>query len=204
MSGFPERFILASGSPRRKMMLERLKVPFEVRTPQTEESIAGAEEPIALVARLAKEKAMAVAKEINCDGKTTVIVGCDTIVVLGKEILGKPADLEEAYAMITKLQGRTHMVYSGLALIKLEKGREEVISNFCATEVTMCRLSKEEIGRYFSLEDPLDKAGAYAIQDGGSLIISSIDGDYYNVLGFPVRTLEELLNQWGYSLFAAN
>ena len=154
MSGFPERFILASGSPRRKMMLERLKVPFEVRVPKVEESIAGAEEPIALVARLAREKALAVAKELKEAEGTAVVAGCDTIVVLGKEILGKPADLEEAYAMITKLQGRTHMVYSGLALVKLENGREEIISNFCATEVTMCRLSKQEIERYFSLEDP--------------------------------------------------
>ena len=201
MPKFPERFILASGSPRRKMMLELLKVPFEVRVPKVEESISGAEEPIALVARLAKEKAMAVAHEIKDPKETTVIVGCDTIVVLGKEILGKPKDIYEAYAMLTKLQGRTHMVYSGLALVKLENGREEAISNFCATEVTMCKLSLAEIKRYFELENPLDKAGAYAIQDGGSLIISSIDGCYYNVLGFPVRTLEELMRQWGYSLF---
>ena len=201
MPKFPDRFILASGSPRRKMMLELLKVPFEVRVPKVEESVMGAEEPIALVARLAKEKAMAVAREIKDPQGTTVVVGCDTIVVLGKEILGKPKDIYEAYAMITKLQGRTHMVYSGLALVKLENGREEAISNFCATEVTMCKLSLDEIKRYFELENPLDKAGAYAIQNGGSLIISSIDGCYYNVLGFPVRTLEELMRQWGYSLF---
>ncbi|MBQ7555600.1 septum formation protein Maf [bacterium] len=201
MPKFPDRFILASGSPRRKMMLNLLKVPFETRVPKVEESIVGAEEPIALVARLAKEKALSVAKEIKDEGGTTVVVGCDTIVVLGKEILGKPKDIYEAYAMLTKLQGRTHMVYSGLCLVKLENGREETISNFCATEVTMCRLTLDEIKHYFDLEDPLDKAGAYAIQDGGSLIISSIDGCYYNVLGFPVRTLEELMRQWGYSLF---
>ena len=201
MPKFPDRFILASGSPRRKMMLNLLKVPFETRVPKVEESIFGAEEPIALVARLAKEKALSVAKEIKDEGGTTVVVGCDTIVVLGKEILGKPKDIYEAYAMLTKLQGRTHMVYSGLCLVKLENGREETISNFCATEVTMCRLTLDEIKHYFDLEDPLDKAGAYAIQDGGSLIISSIDGCYYNVLGFPVRTLEELMRQWGYSLF---
>ena len=202
MPKFPDRFILASGSPRRKMMLNLLKVPFETRVPQVEESIYGAEEPIALVARLAKEKALSVAKEIKDEGGTTIVVGCDTIVVLGKEILGKPKDICEAYAMLTKLQGRTHMVYSGVALVKLEGGREECVSNFCATEVTMCRLSDAEIKRYFELEDPLDKAGAYAIQDGGSLIISSIDGCYYNVVGFPVRTLEELLHTWGYSLFS--
>ena len=201
MPKFPDRFILASGSPRRKMMLNLLKVPFETRVPKVEESIYGAEEPIALVARLAKEKALSVAKEIKDEGGTTIVVGCDTIVVLGKEILGKPKDICEAYAMLTKLQGRTHMVYSGLALVKLENGRTETISNFCATEVTMCKLTLDEIKHYFDLEDPLDKAGAYAIQDGGSLIISSIDGCYYNVLGFPVRTLEELMRQWGYSLF---
>ncbi|MBR6462489.1 septum formation protein Maf [bacterium] len=183
------------------MMLNLLKVPFETRVPQVEESIYGAEEPIALVARLAKEKALSVAKEIKDEGGTTIVVGCDTIVVLGKEILGKPKDICEAYAMLTKLQGRTHMVYSGLCLVKLENGRTETISNFCATEVTMCKLTLDEIKHYFDLEDPLDKAGAYAIQDGGSLIISSIDGCYYNVLGFPVRTLEELMRQWGYSLF---
>jgi len=201
MPKFPDRFILASGSPRRKMMLNLLKVPFETRVPKVEESIFGAEEPIALVARLAKEKALSVAKEIKDEGGTTVVVGCDTIVVLGKEILGKPKDIYEAYAMLTKLQGRTHMVYSGLCLVRIENGREETISNFCATEVTMCRLTLDEIKHYFDLEDPLDKAGAYAIQDGGSLIISNIDGCYYNVLGFPVRTLEELMRQWGYSLF---
>ena len=201
MPKFPDRFILASGSPRRKMMLNLLKVPFETRVPQVEESIYGAEEPIALVARLAKEKALSVAKEIKDEGGTTIVVGCDTIVVLGKEILGKPKDICEAYAMLTKLQGRTHMVYSGLCLVKLENGRTETISNFCATEVTMCKLTLDEIKHYFDLEDPLDKAGAYAIQDGGSLIISSIDGCYYNVLGFPIRTLEELMRQWGYSLF---
>ena len=201
MPKFPDRFILASGSPRRKMMLNLLKVPFETRVPKVEESIAGAEEPIALVARLAKKKALSVAKEVKDEGGTTIVVGCDTIVVLGKEILGKPKDICEAYAMLTKLQGRTHMVYSGLCLVKLENGRKETISNFCATEVTMCKLTLDEIKHYFDLEDPLDKAGAYAIQDGGSLIISSIDGCYYNVLGFPVRTLEELMRQWGYSLF---
>ncbi|MBO4553487.1 septum formation protein Maf [bacterium] len=201
MPKFPDRFILASGSPRRKMMLNLLKVPFETRVPKVEESIAGAEEPIALVARLAKKKALSVAKEVKDEGGTTIVVGCDTIVVLGKEILGKPKDICEAYAMLTKLQGRTHMVYSGLCLVKLENGRTETISNFCATEVTMCKLTLDEIKHYFDLEDPLDKAGAYAIQDGGSLIISSIDGCYYNVLGFPVRTLEELMRQWGYSLF---
>lgn len=201
MPKFPDRFILASGSPRRKMMLNLLKVPFETRVPKVEESIYGAEEHIALVARLAKEKALSVAKEIKDEGGTTIVVGCDTIVVLGKEILGKPKDICEAYAMLTKLQGRTHMVYSGLCLVKLENGRTETISNFCATEVTMCKLTLDEIKHYFDLEDPLDKAGAYAIQDGGSLIISSIDGCYYNVLGFPVRTLEELMRQWGYSLF---
>ena len=201
MPKFPDRFILASGSPRRKMMLNLLKVPFETRVPKVEESIFGAEEPIALVARLAKEKALSVAKEIKDEGGTTVVVGCDTIVVLGKEILGKPKDIYEAYAMLTKLQGRTHMVYSGLCLVRIKNGREETISNFCATEVTMCRLTLDEIKHYFDLEDPLDKAGAYAIQDGGSLIISNIDGCYYNVLGFPVRTLEELMRQWGYSLF---
>ena len=201
MPKFPDRFILASGSPRRKMMLNLLKVPFETRVPQVEESIYGAEEPIALVARLAKEKALSVAKEIKDEGGTAIVVGCDTIVVLGKEILGKPKDICEAYAMLTKLQGRTHMVYSGLCLVKLENGRTETISNFCATEVTMCKLTLDEIKHYFDLVDPLDKAGAYAIQDGGSLIISSIDGCYYNVLGFPVRTLEELMRQWGYSLF---
>lgn len=202
MAKFPERFILASASPRRKMLLELLKVPFEVRVSKIEESLGGAEEPIALVARLAKEKALAVAKELGSPKETTVIVGCDTIVVLGNEILGKPKNMDEAFAMLRKLQGRTHMVYSGVALVKLEGGREECVSNFCATEVTMCRLSDAEIKRYFELEDPLDKAGAYAIQDGGSLIISSIDGCYYNVVGFPVRTLEELLHTWGYSLFS--
>ena len=202
MYAYPERFILASASPRRQKMLQLLKAPFEVVLPEVSEKLTGAEDPIPLVHRLSREKALSAAEKVADREKTAVIVGCDTIVVLEREIFGKPRDMEEAYAMLEKLQGRTHMVYSGLTLVKLEKGRQETISNFAATEVTMCRLARPEIERYFSLEDPLDKAGAYAIQDGGSLIISAIDGDYYNVLGFPVRTLEELLNQWGYSLFA--
>ena len=204
MAAFPERFILASSSPRRIQMLKLLKVPFEVIAPNSSEERKDAEEPVRLVARLAMEKAKDVAAHLEPDTRETVIVGCDTIVVLGSEIFGKPKDKEEAFAMLTRLQGRTHLVYSGLGLIRRFNGREETLSSFCATEVTMCRLEKEEIEKYLTLENPLDKAGAYAIQDGGSLIISVIDGCYYNVLGFPVRTLEETLRQWGYSLFKAS
>lgn len=203
MARFPERFVLASGSPRRRQMLEALKVPFEVRPSGAEETMGGGEAPIQLVARLALAKARDVAGRLEPAPGATIVFGCDTVVVLGGEVFGKPSDMEEARAMIRKLQGRTHMVYSGIGLVKLEGGRREELTSFGATEVTMCHLDEAEIQRYFSLENPLDKAGAYAIQGGGSLIISAIEGCYYNVLGLPVRELENLLRQWGYSLFAA-
>lgn len=170
--------ILASASPRRKELLATAGIEFTVKVADVEEKIDDGLTPAEVVRSLALQKAQAVADK----NPEAIVIGADTIVVLDDAILGKPQSEENAVEMLTSLSGRSHTVYTGVALIKGDKVR-----NFCeATQVEFYDLTKEDIDAYVATKDCMDKAGAYGIQTNGCVLIRKIDGDYFNVVGLPV------------------
>ncbi|MEE1066553.1 MAG: Maf family protein [Acutalibacteraceae bacterium] len=170
--------ILASASPRRKELLATAGIEFTVKVADVEEKIDDGLTPAEVVRSLALQKAQAVADK----NPEAIVIGADTIVVLDDVILGKPQSEENAVEMLTSLSGRSHTVYTGVALIKGDKVR-----NFCeATQVEFYDLTKEDIDAYVATKDCMDKAGAYGIQTNGCVLIRKIDGDYFNVVGLPV------------------
>lgn len=189
-----QRLILASGSPRRRELLQRIGLHFEVIPSGVSERVERPLEPSQLVQQLAYRKALAVANSLKCG----LIIGADTVVVQDGEVLGKPADAEEAKRMLTRLQGRTHAVYSGVAVVDAATGKHRVAYN--RTEVKMRALTSLEIDRYVATGEPLDKAGAYAIQGRGALLIEAICGDYFTVVGLPLFLLATLLSAFGVHL----
>lgn len=173
--------ILASASPRRKELLSLAGVDFSVKVADVNEVIPENAKPDEVVMSLAMQKAQAVANE-NPD---SIVIGSDTVVALDGEILGKPKSEENAAQMLAMLSGRSHTVYTGVAIIHGEK-----VKSFCeATEVVFNPLTKEEILRYVATGEPMDKAGAYGIQGKGCVLVKKIDGDYFNVVGLPVSKL---------------
>lgn len=178
---------LASSSPRRQQLLRQIGADFEIIVPDIDESVLEGETPAAHVERLALAKARAVRPT-----RSGVVLGSDTVVVLDDEILGKPRDEEHARRMLRALSGRTHVVFTGYALIDRAGGRESVSHE--TTLVTFRALADDEIAHYVNSGSPLDKAGAYGIQDDlGAVFIERIDGDYYTVVGLPLcRVFSEL------------
>lgn len=170
--------ILASASPRRKELLSTAGIEFTVKVADVEEKIDDGLTPAEVVRSLALQKAQAVADK----NPEAIVIGADTIVVLDDVILGKPQSEENAVEMLKSLSGRSHTVYTGVALIKGDKVR-----NFCeATQVEFYDLTEEDIDAYVATKDCMDKAGAYGIQTNGCVLIRKIDGDYFNVVGLPV------------------
>jgi septum formation protein len=187
--------ILASSSPRRQQMLKLIDVPFEIVISNYEENNAMKSWPSKIVMTHAKGKVGDVIPRV----KSGVIIGADTLVYKDKRIYGKPKDMTDAYRMMKELQGKSHYVYTALALFDTDK--KKWVIDYLRTKVSMRPLTKKEITRYFELINPLDKAGSYAIQEAGSIIIDKIEGCYYNVLGFPMAKLDEMMREIGYSLF---
>ncbi len=180
--------VLASASPRRQVLLRQLGLAFDVVPAGIDETAPPGIEPSALVEHLAAEKAIAVAKT----RPHRLVLGADTIVVLRGEVLGKPADADEARAMLRRLSGETHTVFTGLALVHLASSRRIVAHE--ETDVFVAELSDDEIAAYVATGSPLDKAGAYGIQDDyGAAFIRRIEGDYYTVVGLPLHRLYYLL-----------
>ena len=178
--------ILASGSPRRKELLAQAGFDFEVEVSNADEDVSE-ESPTEMVEELAARKAQAVVNLHNKEEDDCLVIGADTIVVLDGKVLGKPADEEAAKAMLSALSGRTHQVYTGVALFSIKKGIVEKKKTFHeCTDVTMVPITEKEIADYVASGDPLDKAGAYGIQGPAAVFISGIKGDYYNVVGLPV------------------
>lgn len=173
--------VLASSSPRRQQLLRQMGADFVVEVPDIDETLLPDETPEAHVERLALEKATAVRH-----GRTEgVVLGSDTVVVLDGRVLGKPSDQAQARAMLAMLAGRTHTVYTGFALENIATGRRIVSHE--TTRVTFRQLEEEEIAYYVAGGSPMDKAGAYGIQDDfGAVFIESIEGDYYTVVGLPL------------------
>ncbi len=182
------RLILASRSPRRAELLARLGLEYSVQVPQVDESLLPGEVPAAAACRLARAKAEA-ARE---DG--ALAIGCDTLVVHRSDILGKPVTREEAVAMVCRLEGEEHVVYTGAALATPER----VESAVEATRVWFRSLDAKECEEYVATGEPMDKAGAYGIQGFGAAIVERIEGDYFNVMGLPIQRLLELFRRFGW------
>ncbi len=206
------RIILASSSPRRRLLLRQIGLSFEVVPSATDEEVENGYAPDTIVETLAMQKAQDVAEQLGhsdtMDGSTAdptkpaLIIGADTIVVLDGGILGKPADRNDAVEMLRTLSGRTHQVYTGVALILAggnqrldiaEPGAASTRNYYTRhtfherTDVTFGELNDKEIAAYVDTGSPMDKAGAYGIQDDlGALFVERIEGDYYNVVGFPL------------------
>ena len=183
--------ILASASPRRQELLANLGLEFEVKASQVDETLDENTSPAQLVEQLAEHKASAVASEVS----RGLVIGADTIVVLGRKPLGKPADRAEAIQMLKELQGRSHEVFTGLAVIDAYSGQSVVTHQ--VTIVRFKPMTLEQIERYVDTGEPMDKAGAYAVQGKASIFIDSIRGCYFNVVGLPVAKLADALNVFG-------
>jgi septum formation protein len=193
--------VLASASPRRRELLAQAGFSFEVHPAHVPEEPNSNEDPIAYVTRLAREKAQAVYNEImgapsfslslrkGWDMKNLTVLGADTTVTLDNHILGKPEDPADAARMLRLLSGRTHLVITGVAVVTAD--RTEVAAE--VTAVKFLTLSEEEIAAYIATGEPLDKAGAYAIQGRAARWIPRIEGDYFNVVGLPLALVSTLL-----------
>ncbi len=177
--------ILASASPRRRELLTLIGIAHEVRPADVDESVRAGEEPVAYVDRLAREKALVVAP----DDAQAVIIAADTTVVLDGEILGKPASEEDAVSMVTALAGRTHLVFTGVAV----RRGARITSHVDQVAVTMRPLSEAEIRAYVATGEPMDKAGAYGIQGFGATLVTRVDGDYFAVMGLGLSGLVQAL-----------
>lgn len=183
--------VLASGSPRRQELLARLGLSFEVCVADVDESRLPEEAPADMARRLSLAKAHAVAPS----RPGALIIAADTLVVVDQDVLGKPADEREAYAMLARLRKRTHHVLTGLALVDPARQRESV--EVVVTRVTMRDYTDDEIHRYIETGDPMDKAGAYAIQAAGMNPVVCIEGSYTNVVGLPLCKVCHRLRAWG-------
>lgn len=179
--------ILASASPRRQEILTNAGIAFEVRPANIPEIPHAGESPVTFAERMAREKARAVSAAIP--GR--IVLAADTVVALEDEILGKPANTEDAARMLRLISGRTHAVTTGVCVIAV--GLEDVRSE--TTTVEFGRMTEAEIREYVSTGEPMDKAGAYAIQGGASRWVTRVDGDYNNVVGLPVELVLRMLKQ---------
>lgn len=184
--------ILASASPRRAELLKLLRVKFRIIPSDATEVVHEHLTPLEICQLNAHRKARAVAKRIP----DALVIGADTLVFLDNKILGKPRNRADARRMLARLQGRTHQVVTGVSLIQLRTHRERVFA--ISTDVLFHPLDAGQIRDYLSRINPLDKAGAYAIQESGEKIISEISGSYSNVVGLPVERLREELSAWNY------
>ena len=186
-----KRIILASASPRRKELLEKLGLRFEVEPSNYEEYTPSGLEPHELARRISREKAKAVASK----HEDAIVIAADTFIVFGKRILGKPHTAIEAREMLKTLSGQSHSVVTGFSII--DAGTNRTLSQSVETKVYIKKLTQVEIDVYVKSKEPLDKAGAYAIQGLGAVFVEKIEGDYFNVIGLPLSALTEALKEFG-------
>ena len=187
--------ILASGSPRRKELLEMLRIPELRILPARGEELAHPElTPDALVMELSRCKAAEIAGQYA--SPEDVVIGADTVVVLDGAVLGKPRDAADAARMLRSLSGRAHTVYTGVTVIR----GDTVLSHAEQTRVFFRTLDDSEIDRYIATGEPMDKAGAYGAQGYASLFVERLEGDFFNVMGLPLCALGNLLKQLGVNL----
>jgi septum formation protein len=189
------RLILASASPRRSELLRGLGLDFEVLPSSIEEKREPGEGAEEYVARLARDKGRAIATQ----HPAAWVISADTVVYIDGEILEKPGDKNEARAMLRQLSDRRHVVYSGVSLQNAESGYED--ANVTTTTVQFVPLREDRIAWYVETGEPMDKAGAYAVQGIGAMFIRSVEGNYTNVVGLPLSTLVEMMERAGLKLF---
>jgi nucleoside triphosphate pyrophosphatase len=190
------RLILASASPRRRELLARLGLPFEVRPSGIEEPLMAGVPASTLAAALARAKAADIAARLRTAGEAALVLGADTLVVLDGQPLGKPTSRSEAHAMLRALRGRSHEVVTAVVLRDADPlGRE--LADAVVSRVLMRDYTDDEIAAYVATGEPDDKAGAYAVQDAGGRLVSRVDGCYTNVVGLPLRTTARLLQAFG-------
>ena len=191
------RIILASGSPRRKELFEQIGVKFEIKTSEKEEIITSSN-PKDVVKELSFMKAQDVAEGIE---GPAIVIGADTVVAYDGKILGKPKDKEDAVRMISSFAGDEHFVYTGVCiLIKEADGSVREISFAEGTKVFVYGMTEQEILNYVESKEPMDKAGAYAIQGRFAPYIKEIEGDYYNIVGFPIAGIYQRLKEAGINI----
>lgn len=174
------RIILASKSPRRVEILKNIGAEFEIMPANADESVPPGLTPGEAVKHISRVKAICIAEKIA--DKNAFIISADTVVVIDGEIIGKPHDERHAFEILGRLSGRTHEVLTGFTLISGDK----IYSDYEKTEVDFKRLTDDEVYRYIKSGEPTDKAGAYGIQEKGSVFVRGIRGDYFNVMGLPI------------------
>jgi septum formation protein len=193
------KIILASGSPRRKEILEQVGIGFGVVISKDEEVIQKSK-PEEIVEELATKKACSVASDMK---EGTIVIGADTMVALDGQVMGKPKGEQDAKDMIRKLQGKKHQVYTGVCAVVKEAGKgDRIISFVQCTDVWVYPMTEEQINAYVATGEPMDKAGAYGIQGKFAVYIDKIEGDYLNIVGFPVSRLYQKLLKEGIDLTA--
>ena len=186
------KFILASASPRRRELLEQVGAEFEVIPAQGEEKITS-NKPQDAVLELSAQKAREVAGRLQ--EADAVVLGADTVVAFGGNILGKPRDEADAARILSLLSGNTHSVYTGVTVIVLQGGERKEYSFYEETEVTMYPMTEQQISSYICTGEPMDKAGAYGIQGKGAVFVEKIQGDYNYVVGLPVAKIFQLIGK---------
>ena len=199
------KWILASASPRRKELLEKIGLSFEIAAACGEETVRS-QKPSEAVMELSCQKATEVAGRLSerwqneADAEPVIVIGADTMVACEDEILGKPEDEEDAYRMLSMLQGRGHKVYTGVTLVVCKGDSLDTHSFYEETKVVMHPMDEEEIRWYIGTKEPFDKAGSYGIQGRCAVFIKEICGDYDNVVGLPVARLYQELKKLGISV----
>ncbi|MBN2099914.1 MAG: septum formation inhibitor Maf [Dehalococcoidia bacterium] len=186
-----KKIVLASASPRRKELLEQVGLRFEVDPTDYDEGKISTSGPHRMATHLSQGKARAAARK----HRKAIIIAADTLVVLGGKVFGKPHTNAQARVMLRALNGRTHSVVTGFTILDTETGK--VLSRSVETRVHMKRATLKEIDGYVRTKEPLDKAGGYAIQGRGAVLVERIEGDYSNVVGLPLGTLAESLKEFG-------
>lgn len=192
------RVVLASSSPRRRELLEKSGLKFTVDPTEMDEKLEGEVSPEELARSISLEKASAAAHR----HPDSIIIAADTFGVLDGRLLGKPADASDARRMLTSLSGKCHEVLTGFTI--MDSTSQKTVSRVVRTRVYFKVLSSEQIDQYVETGEPLDKAGAYAIQGLGAQLIDRVEGDYSNVIGLPVHALAEELDKFGVRLSAAH
>jgi len=185
------KIILASASPRRKELLEKIGLKFEVEPSNYAEDMHSRLSPDKLARAISLEKARAVARK----HKNAIVIAADTFIVFRGKIMGKPNTEAEARKMLMALRGKSHSVITGFTILDTEENK--VLTKSVETVIHIKKLTPEEIDGYVKSKEPLDKAGAYAIQGLGSVIVERIEGDYFNVMGLPLSALAESLTEFG-------
>lgn len=194
MKTVDKQLILASNSPRRRDLLQQIGAVFTIDPADVDERVLPGEMPEAYALRVAADKAQVAAGR----ARSGIVIAADTIVVLEHEILGKPVDARDAERMLTLLSGRRHRVVTGLVVRDAATGRTD--SRVAASSVWFKQLPSPEIRAYVATGEPLDKAGAYGIQERGALLVEKIEGCYFNIVGLPLSLLSEMLRGFGVTL----